>query len=90
MKQLTTLKEWKLLKETISKYKLILEASESAEGEVIKDLTQWKQLMADKYDGIEFVDNNDTIAAYNGSELVGHYDIILNKGIVYDMNLIDK
>ena len=89
MKQLTTLKEWKLLKDTISKYKLILEAHESAEGEVINDLTQWKQLMADKYDAIEFVDYNDTIAAYNITELVGHFDILLNKGIIYDMNLVN-
>lgn len=87
MIQLTTLKEWKMLKETISKYKLILESSE---GEVIKDLTQWKQLMSDKYNGIEFVDSADTIAAYNITDIVGHFDLLLNRGIVYDMNLIDK
>ena len=87
MKQLTTLKDWKLLQETISKFKMLLE---SAEGETIYDLSEWKQIMADKYTGIEFVDNNDTIGAYNGAEVVGHFDLLLGKGIIYDMNLIDK
>lgn len=87
MKQLTTLKEYKLLKETISKYKMLLE---SAEGEVIPDLAQWKQLISNEYTGVEFVDNNDTIGAYNGIEVVGHFDLILNKGIIYDMDLQNK